>query len=147
MNIEYRKLELTDYSYVSTLIEENLKEVINQSFKGYFNFPIFFNRAMQIGNSYIIYSDESPCGFFWYIFKGRCLHINTIVIDKKYQGKGIGTSVFKDIETLGKSKGYFFIELGVQGINKQALKFYKNKGFKEISYTKDFDTYYMHKKI
>jgi GNAT superfamily N-acetyltransferase len=147
MNIEYKKLETTDYEFVSKLIEENLKEVIEQSFKGYFNFPIFFNRAMQIGNSYIIYSDDCPCGFFWYILKGKCLHINTVVIDKDYQGKGIGTYVFKEIENLGKSKGYSILELGVQGVNKEAKKFYQNKGFIETGYTKDFDTYYMQKKI
>ncbi len=147
MNIEYKKLESTDYNFVSKLIEENLKEVISQSFKGFFNFPIFFNRAMQLGDSFIIYCDECPCGFFWYTFKGKCLHINTIVIDKEYQGKGIGTKVFIEIERLGKSKEYSIIELGVQGVNKGAIKFYKNKDFKEIGYMKDFDTYYMQKKI
>lgn len=147
MNIEYRKLESTDYNYVSSLIEENLQEVINQSFKGFFNFPIFFNRAMQLGKSFIIYCDEHPCGFLWYTLKSKCIHINTIVIGKEYQGKGIGTSVFKEIENLGKSKAYCSIELGVQGINKEAIKFYKNKNFKEISYVEDFDTYYMQKNI
>lgn len=147
MDIEYKKLLSTDYEFVSMLIEKNLGDVIRKSFKGYFNTELFFDRAMNIGNSYMVYKNESPCGFFWYSSRGMSLHINTIVIDKKYQGKGIGTYIIDELEKLAKSKKFEYIELGVQGSNKYAYSFYIKKGFMEFGYTKDFDTYYMHKRL
>lgn len=147
MDIEYKKLLANDFEFVSELIEKNLGDVIRKSFKGYFNKALFFDRALNIGKSYMVYKNESPCGFFWYSSRGNSLHINTIVIDKEYQGKGIGTYIIDGIEKLARSKGYEYLELGVQGSNKYAYGFYIKKGFEEFGYTKDFDTYYMHKKL
>lgn len=147
MLIEYKKLEESDYSYVLRLIDENLREVIDVSFKGYFNNTLFFNRAIYMGKAYIIYLEDSRCGFIWYSSKGKILHINTIIIDKEYQGKGIGSRIFDDIEKLGKSMRYDLLQLGVQGINNNAHDFYIKRGFNDIRYVKEFDTFYMQKKL
>lgn len=147
VSIEYKKLETCDYDFVSRIIEENLSEVITQSFNGYFNNVLFFDRAMETGSSYIIYSNENPCGFIWYSLKGMRLHINTIIIDKNYQGNGIGSSIFRELEIKAKESKIPFLQLGVQGVNKRARNLYKRLGFKDIGYMREFDTYYMEKKI
>jgi ribosomal protein S18 acetylase RimI-like enzyme len=147
MNIEYKKIETTDYDFVTKLVDNNLREVITKSFNGYFNYALFFDRAMQIGSAYIIFYDEAPCGFIWYSLKGMRLHVNTIIIDKEYQNKKIGTTVLTELEKKARESKIPFIQLGVQGVNKKARDLYIRLGFKDIGYMKEFDTYYMEKRI
>lgn len=147
MDIEYKKLETSDYDYVSRIVESNLGDVITRSFNGYFNYVLFFDRAMETGSAYVIFYNQVPCGFIWYSLKGMRLHINTIIIDKEYQSKGIGGCIFKELETKARESKIPFIQLGVQGVNIRARKFYKKYGFKDIGYMNEFDTYYMEKKI
>lgn len=147
MEIEYKKLETIDYDYVSRLVEENLGDVIEKSFKGYFNYVLFFNRAMEAGNAYIILYNDIPCGFIWYSLKGLRLHINSIIISKEYQSRGIGEKIFNELETKARDAKIQYMQLGVQGINRRARNFYKRLGFKDIGYMNEFDTYYMEKKI
>lgn len=147
MDIEYKKLETSDYDFVSKIVEANLGDVIARSFNGYFNYVLFFNRAMETGNAYVIYCNEVPCGFIWYSLKGMRLHINTIIIDKEYQNKGIGGNIFKELEMNARKSKIPYLQLGVQGINKRARDFYKNFGFKDIGYMNEFDTYYMEKRV
>ena len=147
MEIEYKKLETSDYDFVSRLVEKNLGDVITHSFNGYFNNVLFFNRAMETGNSYVIFYNNAPCGFIWYSLKGIRLHINTIIIDKEHQSIGIGREIFKELEDKAKVSKIPYLQLGVQGINKRARDFYKKLGFKDIGYMNEFDTYYMEKRI
>lgn len=147
MDIEYKKLETSDYDFVSRIVEGNLGDVIAKSFNGYFNYVLFFDRAMETGTAYVIFYNEFPCGFIWYSLKGMRLHINTIIIDKEYQSKGIGSKIFNELELKAKESKIPYIQLGVQGVNKRARDFYKKNGFKEIGYMNEFDTYYMEKKI
>jgi ribosomal protein S18 acetylase RimI-like enzyme len=147
MNIQYKKIESCDYSFVSKLVDDNLKDVITKSFNGYFNYALFFDRAMQIGSAYLIFYDDDPCGFIWYSLKGMRLHVNTIVIDKEYQNKKIGTTVLNELETKARESNIPFMQLGVQGVNKKARDLYIRLGFKDIGYMKEFDTFYMEKRI
>lgn len=147
MEIEYKKLETSDYEFVSSLVEQNLGDVITLSFKGYFNNVLFFNRAMETGNSYVVFYDNDPCGFLWYSLKGLRLHVNTIIIDKEHQSMGIGGSIFKELEIKAKGSKIPYLQLGVQGVNKRARDFYKKHGFSDIGYMNEFDTYYMEKRI
>lgn len=147
MEIEYKKLETSDYDFVSRIVQKNLGNVIENSFKGYFNYVLFFDRAMETGTSYVIFYKDVSCGFIWYSLKGIRLHINTIIIDKEYQGMGMGGEIFKELETKAKESKIPYLQLGVQGTNKRARNFYKKHGFKDIGYMKEFDTYYMEKRI
>lgn len=147
MDIEYKQLETSDYDYISRIVETNLSEVITKSFNGYFNHVLFFNRALESGNAYVIFYNMVPCGFIWYSLKGLRLHINTIIIDKEYQGRGIGGKIFSELEIKAKELKIPYLQLGVQGVNKIARDFYKKYGFKDIGYMNEFDTYYMEKKI
>ena len=147
MDIEYKKLETSDYDFVSRIVEQNLGEVIAQSFNGYFNYVLFFDRAMETGSAYVIFYNATPCGFIWYSLKGMRLHINTIIIDKDHQSMGIGGNIFKELEHKAIESKIPYLQLGVQGVNQRARDFYKRLGFKDIGYMNEFDTYYMEKKI
>lgn len=147
MELGYRLVTKNDAKYIIYLVKDNLKEVIKKSFKDKFDFGLFMKRVMREGTGYIITFGEQRCGFIWFTIKQETLHVNTIVIDKPYQGMGIGMRVFKDMENLAKRMNLKYIHLGVQGINEKAKKFYEKIGFEYTGYVDEFDTYYMRKKL
>lgn len=147
MDILFVKAEPKDMNFIMALLRDNLGEVIRTSFKGNFDYKIYINNSIKEKYSLIILSDNIPCGFLWCSIKGSTIHVNTIVIEKEYQGKGIGKRVFGELEEIGRNTGMNFIQLGVQGSNKRALGFYKAIGFVMSGYLKQFDTYYMVKRI
>lgn len=147
MGIEYKKLELSDYDFISKMVKDNLGEVITESFNGYFNYVLFFNRALESGSAYVIFHDDAPCGFLWFSLKSNRLHVNTIIIDATHQGKGIGKLIFTELEKKARESNIPFMQLGVQGSNQKARELYKKLGFLDIGYIDEFDTYYMEKKV
>ncbi|WP_133627626.1 GNAT family N-acetyltransferase [Fonticella tunisiensis] len=147
MDIKYRKAENYDIDYIKKLVRENLGEVIVTSFKGDFDYDVFVGKAVMDRYSYIVLCDMCPCGFLWYSIKGAFLHVNTIVLSKEYQNKGIGSAVFKELEEFGRQINLSFLQLGVQGVNKKAIKFYERLGFINRAYVQEFDTFYMQKRI
>lgn len=54
------------------------------------------------------------------------------------RNKGVGTKALVYLEKQIKSQGLNRIELGVFSFNKPALKLYKNNGYQEIGYIKEF---------
>jgi len=71
--------------------------------------------------------DEPP-------MKGRKLaHIDSIVVAKEYQGKGIGKQLMEKADAWARIKGLNEIELGVFEFNKEAIAFYEILGFKTVS--------------
>jgi ribosomal protein S18 acetylase RimI-like enzyme len=147
MDIDYRKVVKEDYYYVVDLIQRNLDYVIQKSFNGKMNYSVYFRRMRKSGLSNIILYNKVECGILWCTIRGQSLHVNTIVIDKEYQGKGIGSKIFYDIEKLAEKYNLTSIDLGVQGVNVRAKNFYKKLGFKEYGYNEEFDTIYMQKKL
>jgi GNAT superfamily N-acetyltransferase len=147
MNITFRNVEFDDNDFITELINSNLKEVIDRSFNGYMNYGLFLERIRKEGMSSVIICDNNPCGLLWCTIREYNLHVNAIVIDQEYQGRGIGSFIFDGLEMLAKRMGLMQLELGVQGVNKRARDFYRNRGFVEYGYVKDVDTYYLHKRI
>jgi ribosomal protein S18 acetylase RimI-like enzyme len=147
MDITFRNAEQGDNNFIVALIEKNLRDVIDVSFNGFMNYTLFFERISKEGMASIVFVDGVPCGFLWCSAKGKCLHINTIVIDSEYQCKGIGSKIFDGLELMAKSLNLTFLDLGVQGVNIRAQKFYERRGFIKYKYEKQVDTYYMQKKL
>lgn len=56
------------------------------------------------------------------------LYIDTLWVDEKYRGKGVGSQLLDDLERLAISKGVFGGHLETTDF--QALEFYKKKGYK-----------------
>ena len=61
------------------------------------------------------------------------LFINTMAVDEKYRGKGIGHLFFEKVKRLKQEKGYDTIELQVNAKNRLAYEMYRKYGFTEKS--------------
>ena len=57
------------------------------------------------------------------------LFVDSMAVDEKYRGKGIGHAFFDFLQDLKKQKGYDAIELQVNAKNTAAYKMYCNYGF------------------
>ena len=66
----------------------------------------------------------------------KLLNIDTLCVDEKYRGKGIGTKMLKFANEIGKKKNCTDIYLTVSPENENAIKVYENFGMKArgISY-------------
>ncbi|MCX7785870.1 MAG: GNAT family N-acetyltransferase [candidate division WOR-3 bacterium] len=60
------------------------------------------------------------------------LSINELVVDEKYRGQGIGTSLMKRIFQWAKRKKLKVLQLAVWEFNQKTIKFYQKFGFKTI---------------
>ncbi|MDP2925899.1 MAG: GNAT family N-acetyltransferase [Nanoarchaeota archaeon] len=70
-----------------------------------------------------------------YLNSGLCCFIEELVIDEKYQRKGIGQALLETIEILAKEKKIKFIYLTALKKAK-AFEFYKKIGYKEDKETR-----------
>lgn len=72
-------------------------------------------------------------GFIWLhkhtFFEEERLHVNQIVIDYQYRGKGIAKKLIKEAEDLALREGLSAIDLFVSENNVNALEMYKKLGF------------------
>lgn len=59
-------------------------------------------------------------------------YLDTICVDKKYQGQGIGTQLLDALPELAKRDGYRVIGLNVDQGNPHARRLYERKGFKKV---------------
>ena len=57
------------------------------------------------------------------------IYIDSIAVDEKYRGKGIGHAFFDFLKNLKKQMGYDGIELTVNAKNEAAYKMYTDYGF------------------
>lgn len=70
-------------------------------------------------------------GFFWY--DGMHCYIDELVLKRKYQGKGVGTTALKAFEKFLKERGSIAIELlSMKG--SRAMKIWKKQGYKESNW-------------
>ncbi|HLC65501.1 MAG TPA: GNAT family N-acetyltransferase [Candidatus Nanoarchaeia archaeon] len=66
---------------------------------------------------------------FWQ--DGNSCHIDEMVTDSRFRGKGIGTALLDGITTLAKEKGCTRLELESSFFRKDAHGFYVSKGFEK----------------
>lgn len=147
MDIKFVKAEPKDINFITALIKDNLGEIIKSSFKGNFDYKVYISNSIKDKYSFIVLADGICCGFLWCSIKGKTIHINTIALEKEFQGKGIGKRIFGELEDIGRKTEMNYLQLGVQGSNKRAIGFYQALGFIMSGYLKQFDTYYMLKRI
>lgn len=61
------------------------------------------------------------------------IYVDSMAVDRKYRGKGIGHAFFDFLKELKTQKGYDGIELTVNAKNKTAYKIYSDYGFTDKS--------------
>ncbi|AZR74537.1 hypothetical protein BBF96_14770 [Anoxybacter fermentans] len=79
-------------------------------------------------NGFIKRTPEIP------VFKKRkYLMVDTLIVKKEWQKKGIGKELLKALEEWGKEKNVHGIEINVWEFNQTAIQFYLEKEYKVIS--------------
>ena len=76
--------------------------------------------------------------------------IGWLMVDGEMQGRGIGSGIFADVRAAMKAAGYDFMALAVIKENEEALKFWKEQGFridKETVSSDGYDVYRMSRDI
>ena len=76
--------------------------------------------------------------------------VGWLMVDGEMQGRGIGSGIFADVRAAMKAAGYDFMALAVIKGNEEAMKFWKEQGFrvdKETVSTEGYDVYMMSRDI
>ncbi len=121
-----RRYNEEDISRIVALEKENLLSSLEEEF-------YFLNLDNPFAYHYVLMEQEEIIGFVSSIFDGNLLEILNLVIDKKYQSKGYGTRLLKEVFVELMSKGLKRVILEVRESNTKAKALYSSLGFKTIS--------------
>ncbi|MGF3112262.1 GNAT family N-acetyltransferase [Facklamia sp. P9177] len=124
LNLMIQSLKITFSSI------EISKDQINSRFNNLITF-------IENGEAKILLAEDNKiiCGYLWYFYKKKNLiHINSFVVDSKYRGKGIGSTLYNMLYDNIQTKNAK-LELQVSSNNKEAINFYESKGFSPVKLT------------
>ena len=65
--------------------------------------------------------------------KGKTLHLEDLIVKKKFRGQGIGKELYKKFIEIAQNEGVRRAEWVALDWNVKAIKFYKNSGAKVLS--------------
>lgn len=119
--------------------KEKIEEVIYQ-FDGVFinrvterpNFNDMMNKITEKANVLVAVCNNEIvgfCAFYMNDFITNTIYISLIAVDKKCQGKHIGTQMMNYIKSAGQVNGFEKIRLEVDDENAQGTIFYIQNGF------------------
>jgi diamine N-acetyltransferase len=83
---------------------------------------------------YAVYSDDEMVGFallYPLEDEARGFILVRLMIDRRFQGRGLGRAALEAIVELIRSRGLPTLRLSVVQANEQALEFYRRNGFAE----------------
>ncbi|MTI49303.1 MAG: GNAT family N-acetyltransferase [Firmicutes bacterium] len=151
--LERRALDIPEYSFSSEYElrefkfgrdEEDFCKVRNAGFSSLLGFtPITEETVSQMSNwddhleggIFLLYHDDEAIGV---VRTGKDLkndeyytQIGSLSVVPEYQGQGIGKNLLRLALSYGKSKGMNKAILSVNGENENAIRLYKQEGFKE----------------
>ena len=66
-------------------------------------------------------------------WKGKTLHLEDLIVKKKFRGQGIGKELYKKFIEIAQDEGVRRAEWVALDWNVKAIKFYKNSGAKVLS--------------
>ncbi len=66
-------------------------------------------------------------------WKGKTLHLEDLIVKKKFRGQGIGKELYKKFIEIAQNEGVRRAEWVALDWNIKAIKFYKNSGAKVLS--------------
>ena len=135
MEYKFRSFEDGDYEFVYNLKKQAYQSYVEENF-GEWNESAqreFFKKYIdaQWQSIKIIVVDGKDAGFFDDKIDGNIYEIANIVLDKKFQNKGIGTKILKD--AIKAHKNY---EIQIQCFKSNpVVELYKRLGFTEFAET------------
>lgn len=101
-----------------------------------------YEQAIKDKTFFVAEYEENVAGILFIIYRHienpiqvtrNIIFIDSMAVDEKYRGKGIGHAFFDFLKDLRDEKKYDGIELSVNAKNKAAYEMYLNYGFTEKS--------------
>lgn len=144
MNFKIRKAQKEDMPQVLKLIQElavyekepDAVEVDVQNLEQYgFGKEAIFRCYVAEVNTQII-----GMALFYYRYstwKGKTIHLEDLIVNKKYRGKGVGMALYKKVMAAAKSERIKRVEWAVLDWNQPAIEFYEKTG---ADVMRDWDT-------
>lgn len=137
MNIEIYKelkpnsqiIDITDFSFSKFIEDPELaKRGGNQVYRQW-----VINSFEKIDKYFALSINNNEInGYILYSYKDDICYIELIAVSKKEMRKGIGTSLFRAVESEAFKHGYNEIRVGTQIRNIRAINFYHKVGCKQI---------------
>lgn len=135
MNFIIREATIKDAKQILDLIvelavfekEPNAVEVTVEDLEkdGFGNNPVFkcfvAEHNSEIAGIAIVYNRYST-------WKGKIIHLEDLIVSKKYRGKGLGTLLLNQVVIYGNNLGVKRINWEVIDWNEAAISFYEQKG-------------------
>lgn len=104
----------------------------------------FSQKFSQFGRVLVAYDGETPAGFVAYYINSetKVSYISMIIIQKAYQGQGVGSTLLNRMKTDCKNADQQKIRLEVACQNKNAIGFYQKHGFVREGQASETSDYY-----
>lgn len=149
MGISIRAARINDYQAVETIMQQvqqlhiGWRPDLYQHSETMLPFEVY-EQAVEAGTFFVAEYDGRVAGILWIVYRHTenpvqvmrdIIFIDSMGVDEKYRGKGIGHAFFDFLKELKDQKGYDGIELQVNAKNEAARKFYSDSGFTEKSVT------------
>tara|TARA_B100000575_G_scaffold289652_1_gene291822 strand:- start:143 stop:625 length:483 start_codon:yes stop_codon:yes gene_type:complete len=139
-NILIRKAEISDMVSVLGLIKElaeferepksvsiNVDDLVNDGFCDNPKFRcLVAEKNKKVVGMAFFYGRYST-------WKGKTLHLEDLIVQKKFRGQGIGKELYKKFIEIALDEGVRRAEWVALDWNTNAIKFYKNSGAKVLS--------------
>lgn len=114
-------IQLFNYKNVDEMIAENTRDIEN----GIIDIFALFDYDKIIGELRAKYiSDDNR-----FAEKGKRAYLYAFRVHQKYQGKGLGNSLFENVLTILAENGYSEFTVGVEDDNTKARYMYEKYGF------------------
>lgn len=141
MVYEVVEVDYDDYEFVFNIIKITMKDYIEE-IRGWDEGleHLFFKEEMSEEDNYVIKVDNERIAYLSLDKTADNIEIENLLILPKYQNKGIGTRIIKDLirECKLKEKN---LSLKAFKINEKANKFYTALGFNLVGEDKDYYKY------
>lgn len=150
MNIETREAKVTDFHQMLKIYKE-LDDIHRLEYPEIFIEPEgdvrpleYIQNQIEVDDKYLVLAelDNQIIGFaecvvmesstFPVLKKRQWVELNSLVVLKEYQSKGVGKILFNCVTNWSRKKGINRIELKVFNFNSIAREFYSKAGFKTI---------------
>ncbi len=126
--MKIREFKLKDYKEVSSLLKK-----LKMYHKDLDNKKVFSKIHKTDPDLFLVAEeDKKVVGMVLGLGNGRIGFIFRLLVDVKYQGRGIGKTLVKDMEKRLKKRGCVGISLMTLPKRKIAIKLYKKLGYKRL---------------
>jgi ribosomal protein S18 acetylase RimI-like enzyme len=142
----YREMERRDLPDLLIMSRENMASIILASWGVELRDEEVLHAILgPTAYTEVVESNGEIVGYYSVELTNGGAFINAIQVRKGHQGRGLGTDMMRRIEDLAISHGANVIELWVQLTNRQAMGFYRHRGYRTMS--RQGNNYLMRKRL